>query len=63
MKPPRSALKLPRYVLPKRLKGRRGYFFNVPMWARRAGCPVKNEPLGTDYDKAVERAEIGRAHV
>jgi hypothetical protein len=44
--------------LPKRLKdGRRGYFFNVPMWARRAGCPIKNEPLGTDYDKMVERAE------
>src|SRR5215475_7182640 len=57
MKPPRSALPLPRYVLPKPLKGGRGYYFNVPMWARRAGCPLKNEPLGTDYDKAVERAE------
>jgi hypothetical protein len=33
------------------------YFFNVPVWARKAGCPVSNEPLGTDYAKAVERAE------
>lgn len=58
MKPPRSALPLPRYVLRKPLK-RVGwaYFFNVPVWARKAGCPVSNEPLGTDYAKAVERAE------
>jgi hypothetical protein len=27
------------------------------MWARRIGCPVKNEPLGTDYAAAVQRAE------
>jgi hypothetical protein len=57
MKPPRSALRLPRYVLPKPTKKGRGYYFNVPMWARKGGCPFKNEPLGTDYDKAVERAE------
>jgi hypothetical protein len=54
----RSALPLPRYVLRKPLKGGAwGYFFNVPMWARRAGCPVGNEPLGTDYAAAKERAE------
>jgi hypothetical protein len=57
MKRPRSALPLPRYVLRKRLKDAWGYFFNVPTWARVAGCPVKNEPLGTDYDAAVRRAE------
>lgn len=58
MKPPRSALPLPRYVIPKPLKaGARGYFFNVPTWARQAGCPMKNEPLGADYDAAVQRAE------
>ena len=33
------------------------YFFNVPMWARKAGCPVKNEPLGANHDAAVQRAE------
>jgi hypothetical protein len=27
------------------------------MWARNAGCPVHNEPLGADYQEAVERAE------
>jgi hypothetical protein len=57
MKPPRSALPLPRYVLRKPLKDAWGYFFNVPTWARKAGCPVKNEPLGRDYDAAVRRAE------
>lgn len=57
MKPPRSALPLPRYVLRKRLKDVWGYFFNVSTSARKAGCPVKNEPLGTDYDAAVRRAE------
>jgi len=57
MKPPRSAFPLPRYVLRKPIKGGWAYFFNVPMWARKAGCPVKNEPLGADHAKAVERAE------
>ena len=57
MKPPRSALPKPRYVLREPLKGGVAYFFNVPMWARAAGCPISNEPLGVDYAKAVERAE------
>jgi hypothetical protein len=55
---PRSAMPLPRYVLRKPLKGGGwGYFFNVPTWARKAGCPVHNEPLGPDYEAAVQRAE------
>jgi hypothetical protein len=41
----------------KPLKGSWGYFFNVPMWARAAGCPVQTEALGTDYTAAIERAE------
>ena len=57
MKPPRSALRLPRYVERKPLKGGWGYFFNVPTWARKGGCPVRNEALGLDYDAAVARAE------
>jgi hypothetical protein len=57
MKPPRSALPLPRYVIRKPLKSGWAYFFNMPMWARRAGCPVQNTPLGTDHDAAVARAE------
>src|SRR5262245_50536677 len=58
MKPPRSALPLPRYVRRKPLKsGGWGDFFDPPTWARRSGCPVEAEPLGTDYTKAVEYAE------
>jgi hypothetical protein len=54
----RSALPLPRYVERKPLKGGgRGYFFHVPSWARKAGCPLQNEPLGTGYETAVARAE------
>lgn len=57
MKRHRSALRPPRYVLRKPLKSGWGYFFNVPTWARKAGCPIKNEPLGIDFDAAVRRAE------
>ena len=57
MRPRRSALPLPRYVIRKSLKSGWAYFFNVPTWARKAGCPVKNEPLGTEYEAAVHRAE------
>lgn len=54
----RFTLPLPRYTRRKRLKkGGFGYFFDVPTWARERGCPVKNEPLGTDYDLAVQRTE------
>jgi len=54
---PRSALPLPRYVQRKPLKSGWSYYFGTPSWARRAGCPIKNEPLGTDYHAAVARAE------
>jgi hypothetical protein len=53
----RSALPLPRYTLRKSIKDGWGYFFNVPTWARKKGCTISNEPLGTDYDLAVQRAE------
>ena len=61
MKVRRSALPLPRYVERKPLKSGWGYFFNVPTWARKAGCPVKNEALGTDYDAAVDARRDGVA--
>jgi hypothetical protein len=58
MKPPRTALKLPRYCRRKPLKnGRWAYFFEPPSWARKQDCPLKAEPLGQDYAAAVERAE------
>jgi hypothetical protein len=48
---------MPRYTLRKPLSTGWGYFFNVPTWARKAGCPIANEPLGTDYAAARDRAE------
>jgi hypothetical protein len=54
----RSALPLPRYVRRKRLNRGWGYFFDLPSWARKAGCTVENQPLGTDYEAAVRRAEM-----
>jgi hypothetical protein len=58
MKPPRTALPLPRYVERKPVKGGGwGYFFHVPSWARKAGCTMQSAPLGTDYEAAVSRAE------
>jgi hypothetical protein len=38
-------------------QGQWAYFWNLPGWARAAGCPVANEPLGTDYEEARRRAE------
>jgi hypothetical protein len=54
---PRSALPLPRYVRRKPLKGGWRYFFEPPTWARKDGCPVEAESLGSDYHAAVLRAE------
>jgi hypothetical protein len=34
-----------------------GYYFHPPSWARASGCPAQAEPLGTDYEAAVKRAE------
>jgi len=49
---------LPPYTRRKRLKkGSFGYFFDPPTWARERDCPVENEPPGTDYDLAVQRAK------
>lgn len=58
MKPPRTALKLPRYCRRKPLKnGRWAHFFEPPTWARKQGCQIQPEALGQDYAAAVERAE------
>jgi hypothetical protein len=53
-------VKLPRHVLPKILaSGRTAFYYTVPTKYRKMGCPVPNEPLGTDYAKAC--GEGGRA--
>jgi len=57
MKPPRTVLPLPRYVRRKPWGGRWFYFFDLPTWARKKGCTVENEALGSDYAAALQRAE------
>jgi hypothetical protein len=53
-------VKLPRHVLPKILaSGKTAFYYTVPTKYRKMGCPVPNEPLGTDYAKAC--GEGGRA--
>jgi hypothetical protein len=52
-------LALPRHVIPKRLaSGKTGFYYNVPTKYRALGCPVANEPLGTDYAEMERRAKI-----
>lgn len=51
-------VKLPRHVIYKMLAdGQVAYYYNVPSRYRVMKCPVSNEPLGTDYAVASNRAE------
>jgi hypothetical protein len=54
---------LPRFVIPKVLTtGATAFYFNVPTVYRRLGCPISNEPLGSDYIIACgEDGKGGRA--
>jgi hypothetical protein len=56
-------LRLPRYVISKRLaSGDIGFYFNIPPHFRKLGCPVPSEPLGTDYEVACGKdGDGGRA--
>lgn len=52
--PPR----LPRYCRRKLLANNSvAYYFAPPSWARRQGCDLKPEALGSNYVSAIERAE------
>jgi hypothetical protein len=43
-------LKLPRYVIGKRLaSGATAFYFTIPTIYRKQGCMIANEPLGSDY--------------
>ena len=53
-----AAPKLPRYCRRKLLANNRmAYYFEPPSWARREGCDLRPEALGSDYTSAVERVE------
>src|SRR5690242_1898079 len=48
----------PAYFVTKRLsRGRMGYYWQPPSWARRSGCPFHSEPLGTDFARAKIRCD------
>jgi hypothetical protein len=56
-------VKLPRHVIYKILtSGEIAYYYNVPSRYRPLKCPVINEPLGTDYAVASNRAVTLNAH-
>lgn len=48
---------LPKHVVREPFGDGWRYFFIVPSKARKAGCPMHNESLGTIFEKAVQRAE------
>jgi hypothetical protein len=51
-------LDLPRHVIPKQLaNGKTAFYYNVPTKWRALKCPVRNEPLGTDYAEMKKRAD------
>ena len=55
---PDAPFQLPRYCRRKALKsGQYAYFFEPPTWARKQGCHVRAEALGTEYAAARDRAE------
>jgi hypothetical protein len=51
--PTDTARALPRYVERRQTKSGPAYYYNAPA----AGCPVRSQPLGTDYHNAVRYAE------
>jgi len=56
--PRRKPLGWPRYMVPRRLKsGATAFFWVIPTWAKRNGCTLKGEALGTDYADAKKRCD------
>jgi len=56
--PRRKPLGWPRYMVPRRLKsGATGYYWDIPSWAKKNGCTLSIEALGTDYADAKKRCD------
>ena len=54
----RKPLGWPSYLAEKHLSGGRvGYYWQPPTWARKLGCPIKAEALGSDYAEAKRRCD------
>jgi hypothetical protein len=48
----------PRYMVARRLKsGATAYYWDIPSWAKRNGCTLEIEALGTDYADAKKRCD------
>jgi hypothetical protein len=48
----------PGYMVSKTLaRGRIGYYWQPPTWARERGCPLRSEALGTDFGAAKARCD------
>ena len=45
-------------MVPKRVKsGATAYYWSPPSWAKKNGCPLKAEALGSDYARAKQRCD------
>ena len=56
--PRRKPAGWPKLMSGKRLAGSvTAYYWEPPTWAKKAGCPVRAEALGTDYGAAKQRCD------
>lgn len=56
--PGRKPLGWPRYMVPRRLRsGATSYYWVIPTWAKKNGCTLNIEALGTDYADAKKRCD------
>src|SRR3974377_2522875 len=54
----RKALGWPRYMVARRRRsGATAYYWTIPGWAKRNGCTLEIEALGTDYAAAKSRCD------
>jgi hypothetical protein len=49
----------PVYMVARSVGGGWSYFWYPPSWAKKAGCPVRGEALGSDYAEAKRRCDEG----
>lgn len=47
----------PSYMTAKRLKASTAYYWSPPTWAKKQGCTIDAEPLGSDYTLAKARCD------
>jgi hypothetical protein len=56
--PRRKPLGWPRYMVARRLRsGATAYYWVIPTWAKKTGCILGVEALGTDYADATKRCD------